>query len=146
MFLYGSFGVGNGNPPQYSCLENPMDRGAWKATVYEVAKSQTQLSTRAHTHTHTHTLSVSLFLSLSLFGCCFITWTILDELLCSGLDVIPGKSHLWAHSQWRRELCQEPQIWPLFWKLGIDICWEETAWSEGLSASSCSVCQTKEHW
>ena len=35
---------GNGNPLQCSCLENPMDRGAWKATVHGVAKSQTQLS------------------------------------------------------------------------------------------------------
>ena len=35
---------GNGNPLQYSCLENPMDGGAWWATVHEVAKSQTQLS------------------------------------------------------------------------------------------------------
>ena len=34
-------GEGNGNPLQYSCLENSMDRGAWKAIVYEVAKSQT---------------------------------------------------------------------------------------------------------
>ena len=34
-------GEGNGNPLQYSCLENPMDRGAWQATVHEVAKSQT---------------------------------------------------------------------------------------------------------
>ena len=34
---------GNGNPLQYSCLENPMDRGAWWATVQRVAKSQTQL-------------------------------------------------------------------------------------------------------
>ena len=31
-------GVGNGNPLQYSCLENPMDRGAWKATVCRVAE------------------------------------------------------------------------------------------------------------
>ena len=31
-------GEGNGNPLQYSCLGNPMDRGAWQATVYEVAK------------------------------------------------------------------------------------------------------------
>ena len=34
-------GEGNGNPFQYSCLENPMDRGAWWATVHGVAKSQT---------------------------------------------------------------------------------------------------------
>ena len=38
-------GEGNGNPLQYSFQENSMDRGAWKATVYEVVKSQTQLST-----------------------------------------------------------------------------------------------------
>ena len=35
---------GNGNPLQYSCLENPMDGGAWWATVHGVAKSQTRLS------------------------------------------------------------------------------------------------------
>ena len=34
-------GGGHGNPLQYCCLENPMDRGAWWATVYRVAKSQT---------------------------------------------------------------------------------------------------------
>ena len=38
------FGEGNGTPLQYSCLENPMDGGAWWAAVHEVAKSQTQLS------------------------------------------------------------------------------------------------------
>ena len=37
-------GEGNGNPLQYYCLENPMDRGAWQAAVYGVAKSQTRLS------------------------------------------------------------------------------------------------------
>ena len=37
-------GEGNGNPLQYSCLENPMDRGPWQATVLGVAKNWTQLS------------------------------------------------------------------------------------------------------
>ena len=37
-------GEGNGNPLQYSCLENPMDGGAWWATVHGVAKSRTRLS------------------------------------------------------------------------------------------------------
>ena len=36
-------GEGHGNPLQYSCLENPLDRGAWWATVHRVAQSQTQL-------------------------------------------------------------------------------------------------------
>ena len=39
--LERSPGEVNGNPLQYSCLENPMDRGAWQATVSGVAKSQT---------------------------------------------------------------------------------------------------------
>ena len=38
------FGEGNGNPLQYSCLENPMDGGAWWAVVHGVAKSRTRLS------------------------------------------------------------------------------------------------------
>ena len=38
-----SHGEGNGNPLQYSCLENPMDRGAWWATVHGVSKRQTRL-------------------------------------------------------------------------------------------------------
>ena len=38
-----SSGEGNGNPLQYSCLENPMDRGTWWTIVHGVAKSQTQL-------------------------------------------------------------------------------------------------------
>ena len=37
------FGEGNGNPLQYSCLENPMDRGAWSAAVHRVAQSRTWL-------------------------------------------------------------------------------------------------------
>ena len=37
----GSFGEGDGTPLQYSCLENPMDGGAWWAAVHGVAKSQT---------------------------------------------------------------------------------------------------------
>ena len=43
-FLLYLFGEGNGNPLQYSCLENSMDGGAWWATVHSIAKSQTWLS------------------------------------------------------------------------------------------------------
>ena len=39
-----SSGGGHGNPLWYSCLENPMNRGAWRVTVHEGAKSQTSLS------------------------------------------------------------------------------------------------------
>ena len=41
-------GEGNGNPLQYSCLENPMNGGAWWATVHGVTKSQTRLSDCTH--------------------------------------------------------------------------------------------------
>ena len=47
-------GGGHGNPLQYTCLENPLNRGAWQATVHRVAKNWTPLK-RQHTHTHTHT-------------------------------------------------------------------------------------------
>ena len=45
-------GGGNGNPLQYSCLENPMDRGLWQAAVHGVAQSLTGLK-RLSTHAHT---------------------------------------------------------------------------------------------
>ena len=47
--LRRSLGEGYGNALQYSCLENPMDKGAGWTTVHSIAKNQTQ----QHTHTHT---------------------------------------------------------------------------------------------
>ena len=48
-------GEGNGNPLQYSCLENFMDRGTWRATVHGIAKSWTRLSDFTFTF-HFHSL------------------------------------------------------------------------------------------
>ena len=48
-YLVNKGGEGNGTPLQYSCLENPMDRGTWQATVHGVTKSQTQLSMNTYT-------------------------------------------------------------------------------------------------
>ena len=48
-------GEGNGTPRQYSCLENPTDRGAWKAAVHGVAEGQTRLSDFTFTF-HFHAL------------------------------------------------------------------------------------------
>ena len=45
-------GVGNGYPLQDSCLENSMDRGAWRALVHGVTKSDMTEQARTHTHTH----------------------------------------------------------------------------------------------
>ena len=55
----GLTGEGNGNPLQYSCLENPMDGGDWWATVHGVAKSWTRLSDFTHSLTFCH--KVELF-------------------------------------------------------------------------------------
>ena len=52
-------GGGNGNPLQYSCLQNPMDRGAWWATVHWVAKSWTQLSEFTFTFLILHAHSIT---------------------------------------------------------------------------------------
>ena len=41
--MHAYIGEGNGKPLQYSCLENPVDRGAWWAAVHQVAQSQTRL-------------------------------------------------------------------------------------------------------
>ena len=51
------WGGGNGKPFQYSCSENPMDRGDWRVVVHKVTKCSTRLSKQTHTHidTHTHT-------------------------------------------------------------------------------------------
>ena len=55
--LERSPGGGHGDPLQYSCLENPMGREAWQATVYRVTKSQTRLK-GVTTHIWSHLLSL----------------------------------------------------------------------------------------
>ena len=55
--LERSPGGGHGDPLQYSCLENPMDREAWQATVYRVTKSRTRVKGLS-THIWNHLLSL----------------------------------------------------------------------------------------
>ena len=55
VYLYLSFREGNGTPLQYSCLENPMDGGAWWAAVHGVTEGQTRLSNFTFTF-HFHAL------------------------------------------------------------------------------------------
>ena len=63
--LERSSGGGHGNPFQYSCLENPMDRGAWQATVHWVTQSRTRLK-RLSTH-HVYVFSAISLIVLDLF-------------------------------------------------------------------------------
>ena len=73
--LGGSPGEEDGNPLQYSCLGNSMDRGAWWATVYGIAESQTQLSDFAFTFTfHFHALEKEMATHCSILAW-EIPWT-----------------------------------------------------------------------
>ena len=62
-----SLGGGNGTPLQYSCLENPMDGGAWWATVHGVTKSRTQLSDFTFTF-HSHALEKEMAIHSSILA------------------------------------------------------------------------------
>ena len=79
---------GNGNPLQYSCLRNLMDRWAWRAIIHGVPKNQTWLSTHTymhthtHTHTHTHNFLVKLNVQDSKFWC---SYSLIIDLNCSDI-------------------------------------------------------------
>ena len=72
-------GEGNGSPLQYSCLENPMDGGAWWAAVHGVAKNQTQLSDFPFTF-HFHALEKEMATHSSV-----LTWRIPGTVEPGGL-------------------------------------------------------------
>ena len=63
----GSSEGGNGNPLQYSCLGNPMDRGAWQTIVHGVTKSQTQLSNLSTTLLHSVAFLCPPFPQMSIY-------------------------------------------------------------------------------
>ena len=87
-----SSGGGHGNPLQYSCLENPMVRATWWATVHVVAKSQTWLSD-FHFHLHLH-MEKSTFKFFSLFFFNWITGILLYKVVSGILDN-KTLSHIW---------------------------------------------------
>ena len=85
---YLSSGEGNGNPLQYSCLENPMDRGAWWATVHGVAKSRTRLSD--FTFTFHFPLSVRSHSSPVMSSIPTVPQTISSEMFTPRILLLPG--------------------------------------------------------
>ena len=98
-------GEGHGNPLQNACQENPLGRGAWRATVHSVAKSQTWLSARvrAHTHTHTHT-HMHTILKNSLKFCIYhvthiksIGCVLSLRILAQNLLLYPAKNNSFNH-------------------------------------------------
>ena len=133
-----SSGGGHGNPLQYLCLKNPMDRGAWWATVDGVTKSWTRLS--AHTHhdtAKTETSPASLLWGILHLWVCVETST----TCLSSTDVARGelKKHLsisGSRSQGPLELCT--QLLPRFprtdlpfilWLMLLDPAWKFCLWA-----------------
>ena len=93
-------GEGKGNPLQYSCLENPMDRGAWWATVHRVAKSWTRLK-RLSTHTHGSNGCKWDLLGLSVTTLCWRRkWKPTPPFLPGELH---GQKRLVGYSPWGRK-------------------------------------------
>ena len=78
--------AGNGTPLQYSCLENPMDRGAWWAAIHGVAKSRAQLSDFTFTF-HFHALEKEMATHSSV-----LAWRI------PGMESLVG-CRLWGHTE-----------------------------------------------
>ena len=67
--LGGSPGEGNGNLLQYSCLGNPMDRGAWPATVHGVTRVRQHLATKQHINTYKDSIHISPVILYFLLMC-----------------------------------------------------------------------------
>ena len=85
MYIHMYIGEGNGTPLQYSCLENPMGRGAWEAAVHGVAKSRTRLSDFTFTF-HFHALEEEMATHSSV-----LAWE------SQGQGSLMG-CHLWGHT------------------------------------------------
>ena len=92
----------HGNSLQYSCLENPMDRGAWRATVHRVSKSQTRLKWLS-TCVHSEILQ---FLSLHLLNAFWLLPNISNydwnsyECLCSGFHLGISIQLIWTNTKY----------------------------------------------
>ena len=118
---------GNGNPLQSSCLENPMDRGAWWATVHRVAKTHTRLKKWAHKSARLQTCRTVPQLPLSLHAAqcshpatCDISWqrstsaSMPHKKPATPKSCSPASPHVFAAQKGGRQevKCQSPQILP----------------------------------
>ena len=74
-FSLSGTGEGNGNPLQCSCLENPMDRGAWWAAVYGVAQSWTWLKRLSSSSSSGHLYVFFIKIHIQVF-CSFLNWVV----------------------------------------------------------------------
>ena len=102
--MWESFGEGNGTPLQYSCLESPIDGGAWWAAVHRVAKSQTWLSDFTFTF-HFHALEKEMATHSSV-----LPWRIPGMAEPGGLPSMG--SHRGRHD-WRDSNNNDSNMWDL---------------------------------
>ena len=89
-------GGGHGNPLQYSCLENSMDRGAWRTMVHRVVYNWSDL---VHTHTHTHT-DIVIRLSCDhglFFFLIYFNWRLITLQYCIGFAIHQHNSATGVH-------------------------------------------------
>ena len=105
----------NGSPLQHSCLENPMDRGAWWATVHGVAKSQTRLSDWAQPSNRIADIYWNIYMHLNKH---------LPEKLLEKWSDLPMSKQL--ASGWRHR----PSWWGSLFSLRISWCWRTVCWLE----------------
>ena len=115
-FFFFFFGEGNGTPLQYSCLENPMDGGAWWAAVHRVAKSRTRLSDFTFTF-HFHALEKEMATHSSV-----LAWRIPGTGEPDGLPSMGSHrvGHDWSDlaAAAAATSCEELTHWKRLW------CWE----------------------
>ena len=115
-------GEGNGNPLQYGCLENPMDGGAWRATVHGVAKSQTRL----HCYTTCDPMDAArqASLSITIFRSLLKLMSIESEMpsnhliLCCPLLLLPSVLPIVRVFSNESTL---PISWPKYWSFSFSI-------------------------
>ena len=84
-------GEGNSNPLQYSCLENPTDRGTWRTTVQGVSKNQTQQSDLAHLHTF-------YLILLNIFSAVTIPFLLLIYISTIDFQILPFRAQAFCDS------------------------------------------------
>ena len=102
-------GEGNDNQVQYSCLENFMDRGTWRATVHGIAKSQTWLSS-SHAHMHKYT---DLLLNIEFMGLKNLEWALKEITIYWGRKILccKLKDFLWRQKGESFHECEHTKAW-----------------------------------